>query len=221
MKIFPAHLKCNRSKMRITRRREGSSKPHPPFLEIIIMRSFARKITDYAAGSPRVYVIQVRQVHRRCPPTIGDDIVVTVMSLSLLLLSSPRASKMLFSHNTPATIRRYGEEDEAEDWTCISGLSRPDGKRYTHPPPHVNTPSQVQRRCSFRVREYCQPALVESCLLYWSFFCRWDGKAGLLFSESAPVLHRVMAILSRSSSSSSSWGSLLLQECDVFRNAPF
>lgn len=168
MKIFPAHLKCNRSKMRITRRREGSSKPHPPFLEIIIMRSFARKITDYAAGSLRVYVTQVRQVHRRCPPTIGDDIVVTVMSLSLLLLSSPRASKMLFSHNTPATIRRYGEEDEAEDWTCISGLSRPDGKRYryTHPPPHVNTPSQVQRRCSFRVREYCQPALVESCLLY-------------------------------------------------------
>ncbi|EFN71959.1 hypothetical protein EAG_03964 [Camponotus floridanus] len=53
---------------------------------------------------------------------------------------------MLFSHNTPATIRRYGEEDEAEDWTCISGLSRPDRKRYryTHPPPHVERSKLVK-----------------------------------------------------------------------------
>lgn len=40
--------------MRVTRRREDSSKPQSSFLEIIIMRSFARKITDYAVGSLRV-----------------------------------------------------------------------------------------------------------------------------------------------------------------------
>lgn len=127
-----------------------------------------------------------------------DHVVVTVMSLSLLLLSPPRASKMLFSHNTPATMRRiYAEKrrTKAEGRTCVSGLSRADGKRYRYTHPRKQ-PTYVYKddAASAEVREHCQLSLsVESGPLYWSFFFFVDEieKTQQVFSQSASVLYRV------------------------------
>lgn len=154
-------------------------------------------------------------------------IVVTVMSLSLLLLSSPRASKILFSHNTPATMRRYAEKRTKPRGLDLHKRIIPARREaipihastYKHHPPHPH----IYKDDAASASESIVSSLSLKALLYTGLFFvdETENAAGLLLGQSASALHRVMAILSRSSSSRGNLPPCSREECNVFGNTTF